>query len=190
MRENFSIREERPTTFVVRKSELEDRFDPRYYKPAYLTIISGIERKYELKTLKEISTSINSGATPLAKGDAYVEKDRGIPFIRSGDLTRIEILTPSKTYHSASFCNCFLLLKPSEIAMPAKRTEREVCLVTEGSVNLCILSKENVFFITLITSSIKDLFDLNTSQSRILRLKSLKIPFKYCIFSLMRYFLS
>jgi hypothetical protein len=33
--------------------------------------------------------------------------------------------------------------------MSNKTTPREACFVTEESVNLCILSKENVFFITL-----------------------------------------
>jgi restriction endonuclease S subunit len=96
VRENFS---DSPIAFVVRYSELEERVDPRYYKPAYLSVISAIGRNSELKTLKEISVSINSGATPLAKGDAYVEKDGGIPFIRSGDLTEENIINYDDVLH-------------------------------------------------------------------------------------------
>ncbi|NQE46184.1 Type-1 restriction enzyme MjaXIP specificity protein [ANME-1 cluster archaeon GoMg2] len=88
-----------PRAFAVMRGELEGRIDPRYYKPSYLSIISEIEGKCELKTLKEISASINSGATPLAKGDAYVEKDRGIPFIRSGDLTEENIINYDEVLH-------------------------------------------------------------------------------------------
>jgi len=52
-------------------------------------------------------------------------------------------------------------MKTKEMAMPIKTTPREVIFVTDDRVNLCISSKENVPFITLKTSSIKDLFSLN-----------------------------
>ena len=62
--------------------------------------------------------------------------------------------------------------------MPTKTTPREAIFVTEDRVNLCILSKENAPFITLKTSSIKDLVQgkLNAIQ----HLFELKIlPRKY-----------
>ena len=42
--------------------------------------------KYNVKTLKNLSTKITSGATPLSGGDAYTDQDNGIPFVRSGNI--------------------------------------------------------------------------------------------------------
>ena len=42
--------------------------------------------KYNVKTLKNLSTKITSGATPLSGGDAYTDQSSGIPFVRSGNI--------------------------------------------------------------------------------------------------------
>ena len=36
--------------------------------------------------MKNLSTKITSGATPLAGGDAYTDQNNGIPFVRSGNI--------------------------------------------------------------------------------------------------------
>jgi len=56
---------------------------------------------------------------------------------------------PPKHYHSASFCRLSLSPNPNEIEMAAKTTSKEAIFVTDASVNLCSLPKENVPFITL-----------------------------------------
>lgn len=78
--------------FVVMKKELKERYDPRYYHPKFKNLNGYINQLYQIKTLKEISDSIASGITPRAKGTAYTSKDEGIPFIRSGDLTKENII--------------------------------------------------------------------------------------------------
>ena len=42
--------------------------------------------KYNVKTLKNLSTKITSGSTPLSGGDAYTDKSDGVAFLRSGDI--------------------------------------------------------------------------------------------------------
>jgi restriction endonuclease S subunit len=65
------------------------RFDPFYYRPAFEAISKIFSiAKDRVKTLKQLSIKITSGATPLSGGEAYVEKDCGMPFIRSGDINQ------------------------------------------------------------------------------------------------------
>ena len=95
-----SVLSEEPLTFYVNPNLLEDRLDPRYYKPEYANVLEPLEEMYEqkFKTLKEISYPIVSGATPRAKGEAYVEKSSGIPFIRSGDILKKMLSTITMYY--------------------------------------------------------------------------------------------
>ena len=53
MRENFS---KSPIAFVVRQSELEDRYDPFYYQPTFREILTELkDAKWEIKELKDIA---------------------------------------------------------------------------------------------------------------------------------------
>jgi len=45
-------------------------------------------------------------------------------------------LNPTKCHHSASLCRLPLSLKPKEMALPIKTTQREAIFVTEDRVNL------------------------------------------------------
>ncbi|MDD5071782.1 MAG: restriction endonuclease subunit S [Patescibacteria group bacterium] len=78
---------DKPQIFTVWSSEIEGRIDPSFYRPEFKILEKAfIDGKYQVKTLKDIAEKISSGATPLSGGDAYTNKEEGIPFIRSGDI--------------------------------------------------------------------------------------------------------
>ena len=66
-------------------SEIEKRLDPRFH----LLNLKSIDKisKLHSEKLETLSLSIKSGITPKSKGNDYTTSDKGIPFIRSGDLT-------------------------------------------------------------------------------------------------------
>lgn len=75
--------------FYVQYNELSNRYDPyfslNYFKESFKAIELG---KYPVVSLKNISTLITSGITPKSGGNAYTDdKLRGIPFIRSGNIS-------------------------------------------------------------------------------------------------------
>jgi len=70
-------------------NDLEGRIDPHYYKPEFLMLISQLNKEgKQLKPLNELAEKIASGATPKSDGNDYTSKDKGIPFIRSGDINK------------------------------------------------------------------------------------------------------
>ncbi|RZK10099.1 MAG: hypothetical protein EOO46_11795 [Flavobacterium sp.] len=72
--------------FITKRSDLKNRFDVYFYKPAFIEI-DKLFQGLAFKTIAEISLKVSSGATPKAKGEAYVEEGQGgVPFIRSGDI--------------------------------------------------------------------------------------------------------
>jgi len=78
---------DRPQIFTIWSSEIEGRIDPSFYRPEFKILEKAfVDGKYQVKTLKDIAEKISSGATPLSGGDAYTNKEEGIPFIRSGDI--------------------------------------------------------------------------------------------------------
>lgn len=73
--------------FTIWSDEVKGRIDPGFYRPEFKELEKVFTGgKYKIKTLKEIAEKISSGATPLSGGDAYTNKEEGIPFIRSGDI--------------------------------------------------------------------------------------------------------
>lgn len=75
-------------TIKITYSQIENRMDVRYYHPNYIHMMDSLKKApFPIKELRKISNHIVSGATPKAKGEAYTSKDKGIPFIRSGDIT-------------------------------------------------------------------------------------------------------
>lgn len=73
--------------FVVWSNKIEGRIDPHFYKPDFLGLIQSFKSsKFDIKTLKEISEKITSGATPKSGGTDYASKNDGIAFVRSGDI--------------------------------------------------------------------------------------------------------
>lgn len=71
--------------FLLRSSELEGRLDPHFYKPEFIEN-EELLQKIGCSKLLQHSISIFSGITPVSGGDAYCNKENGIPFIRSGDF--------------------------------------------------------------------------------------------------------
>jgi len=72
--------------FIVNRSELERRIDPHFHKKEY-NIIKEKLSLIPTSSIRNESVKIFSGITPLSGGDAYTDKDNGIPFVRSGDFS-------------------------------------------------------------------------------------------------------
>jgi restriction endonuclease S subunit len=73
--------------FQIWSDEIQTRLDPSYFRPIFKMLDKIFSTtKYNVKTLKNLSTKITSGATPLSGGDAYTEQYSGIPFVRSGNI--------------------------------------------------------------------------------------------------------
>jgi restriction endonuclease S subunit len=76
--------------FLLKRSDIEERNDPEYYRPRHYRDIKLLEDSpYKLTTLDEVCSRIVDGPFGSAiKSDDYVED--GIPFIRVADVTRGE----------------------------------------------------------------------------------------------------
>jgi type I restriction enzyme, S subunit len=73
--------------FQIWSDEIQTRLDPSYFRPIFKMLDKIFSTtKYNVKTLKNLSVKITSGATPLSGGDAYTDQDSGIPFVRSGNI--------------------------------------------------------------------------------------------------------
>lgn len=73
--------------FQIWSDEIQTRLDPSYSRPIFKMLDKIFSTtKYNVKTLKNLSTKITSGATPLSGGGAYTDQDSGIPFVRSGNI--------------------------------------------------------------------------------------------------------
>jgi len=86
------IEEKSPKVFSVTASVLKDgRLDPFYYEPKYESIDEALRiGRYKLIEFGKIISEISGGATPKAKGIAYLEDD-GIPFLRVQNITEEDI---------------------------------------------------------------------------------------------------
>jgi len=70
-----------------------NRIDCNYYRPKYQIFDKNISNsEFDVLTVEQSSIKVSSGATPLSKGDAYVDRNEGIPFVRSGDIESNNIL--------------------------------------------------------------------------------------------------
>ena len=74
--------------FLIKRSSLELRSDPEYYRPRHYNDIEILKQSpYKLTTLDKVCDRIVDGPFGSAiKADDYVEK--GVPFIRVADVTR------------------------------------------------------------------------------------------------------
>jgi len=79
--------------FIIKRSELEGRMDPFFYKPEYLELEKSL-KKANAVPLRKYVRGIAGGATP--KTDEYEKyyagKDTGIPFLRVQNLSTTSIL--------------------------------------------------------------------------------------------------
>ena len=89
---NFNLNSQNPMVkkgrlFLAKFSEIVNRIDPyyhqKYFNDSFNVIVNST---YPTTTLKNISSKITSGITPLSKGDSYTNIAEGVPFIRSGDI--------------------------------------------------------------------------------------------------------
>jgi len=78
--------------FRATSSQVILREDPHYNLPIFLTISKRLRKSlYSKKQVKDIVYFIRSGATPTAKGRAYTNREKGIPFLRVSDIKNYEI---------------------------------------------------------------------------------------------------
>ena len=77
--------------FIINRLELGGRLDPHFHKKEY-NIIKEKLSLIPTSSIRNESVKIFSGITPLSGGDAYTDKDNGIPFVRSGDFSEDNII--------------------------------------------------------------------------------------------------
>ncbi len=79
--------------FILRKSEIEKRFDPFYYVPELLELEKKILAKRP-KRLRDFVIKISSGATPKTTESEkyYTDQENGIPFLRVQNLSPTGVL--------------------------------------------------------------------------------------------------
>jgi restriction endonuclease S subunit len=71
--------------FFTRKSECSSRWDPHFHSPRFAHLEKELD-EIGAVPMREVSTHIFSGITPLSGGEAYTGAPDGIAFIRSGDF--------------------------------------------------------------------------------------------------------
>ena len=81
------------TIFTVKRSEIEGRLDPFFYRPDFMEL-EKVMKKIDALPLRKFVRGIASGATP--KTDEYEkyysDKENGIPFLRVQNLSPTSIL--------------------------------------------------------------------------------------------------
>lgn len=102
--------------FIVKKSEIEGRLEPNFYRPSIATLEKKI-RSLSSKRLRSYAQSFAGGATPSKREyeKYYSESETGIPFLRvqnlqtNGELSLNECIYINEETHNG-------LLKRSQVA--------------------------------------------------------------------------
>jgi type I restriction enzyme M protein len=137
------IEEKTPTTFGVTAEILKgERLDPFYYEPRYKAIDEALRKgKYELIEFRKIISEISGGATPKAKGKAYLDNE-GIPFLRVQNITEEGIKLEDVKYINEQTHNKDLgrsKLKPKDLIFTITGRIGTVAVVPEdfgeGNIN-------------------------------------------------------
>jgi type I restriction enzyme S subunit len=143
------------------------RLDSRFYLLKYENAIEAIKNSgYKIKTVSEIiSEPLKSGATPLAGTNAYIGKEKGIPFYRIVDIKNFELAKEKILYIRPDIHNGALKrskIKYGDILFSIAGTIG-ICVVVpetlkEGNINQALaiirLKKEyNPYFIALFFNS-------------------------------------
>lgn len=128
------------TFSIIQKSQLEgtERIDAEYYQPEYLEI-DRIISNLNHKTLKDISEKVFSGPFgSTLKSESY--QDKGIPFIRIGDIDDVFINGDNLVYisleeHKRIFST---YLKPGDIVFSKIGTIGRLSVISNelGEVNI------------------------------------------------------
>jgi type I restriction enzyme S subunit len=82
----LSPRHDSSQAFAVRRSAISARADAHYNQPHFRRLAAMILGRHG-SHLRELSSVIFSGTTPLSGGTAYTSKELGVPFVRSGEIT-------------------------------------------------------------------------------------------------------
>jgi restriction endonuclease S subunit len=137
------VEEKSPKVFSVAAEILKDeRLDPFYYEPRYKAIDGALRKgKYGLIEFGKIISEISGGATPKAKGRAYVEQG-GIPFLRVQNITEEGIKLEDVKYINEITHNGYLKrskLKPKDLIFTITGRIGTVAVVPEdfgeGNIN-------------------------------------------------------
>lgn len=122
--------------FTILADEIENRLDPRYYKPYFKEFEQKLIKRKDIKRIGEISEYIGSGSTPTAGGDDYTLSDDGIPFIRIVNLKNNTVVLDGVLYIKKEIHNGML-----------KRTQlkpNDVLLSMAGTIGLSVVVPENL----------------------------------------------
>ena len=107
---------DRDKIFIVKKSEIEGRLEPNFYRPSIATLEKKI-RSLSSKRLKSYAQSFAGGATPSKRESEkyYSDSQTGIPFLRvqnlqtNGELSLNECIYINEETHNG-------LLKRSQVS--------------------------------------------------------------------------
>ena len=76
-------------TFAIRVSQIKSRLDSYSNQPRFRKLIQLLQsHQFPVAQLSSVATDIFSGITPKSGGDAYTGELEGIPFVRSGEITK------------------------------------------------------------------------------------------------------
>ena len=137
------IEEKSPKIFSVTADILKGRrLDPFYNEPKYKSIDEALRKgKYEQIEFGKIISEISGGATPKAKGKAYLER-AGIPFLRVQNITEEGIKLDDVMYINEETHSKYLRrsrLKPNDLIFTITGRIGTVAVVPEdfgeGNIN-------------------------------------------------------
>jgi len=75
--------------FAIRVCQIKTRLDSYSNQPRFRKLIQLLQsHQFPVAQLSSVATDIFSGITPKSRGDAYTNELEGIPFIRSGEITK------------------------------------------------------------------------------------------------------
>ncbi len=114
--------EAEPICYMADEGRLTLRMDPFFHKPSFSISIDVRlgQSKYPVRTLGEIVESISGGATPAAKGEAYVNAEAGVPLLRiqniqEGMIDLADVLYIDRRTHTGTLARS--MLTPGDVLL-------------------------------------------------------------------------
>lgn len=111
-----------PICYEIEEARLASRMDPFYHQPQFTVSIDIrlAQSKYRVATLSELVESISGGATPTAKGAAYVDAQLGVPLlriqnIREGRIDLADSLYIDRSVHIGALARS--MLAPGDVLL-------------------------------------------------------------------------
>ena len=114
------------------------RLDARFYLPKYGAALEIINNSgFEINTIAEvIKEPLKSGATPLAGTNAYIVKEKGIPFFRIVNIKNYELSQDNLLYIRPDIHNSSL--------NRSKLKPRDVLFSIAGTIGICTVVPESI----------------------------------------------